>query len=89
MARFGDLAFNENFANNIDNYIDIIAEYGSAENRALLAQLITTHPSFEDVNEEERTKALNKLNHIDTHRNDQLIPNPPEEETDATDNNDE
>lgn len=89
MSRFGDLALNENFANNIDNYIDIIAEYGSAENRALLAQLITTHPSFEDVDEEERTKALNKLNHIDTHRNDQLIPNPPEEETDATDNNDE
>ena len=89
MARFGDLALNDNFANNIDNYIDIIAEYGSAENRALLAQLISTHPIFEDVDEDERTKALNKLNHIDEHRNDQLIPNPPEEETDATDNNDE
>lgn len=88
--RYPDLAFSEGYPNNIDTFVDIIAEYGTAEAKQRLIDVINTHELFEGIPDKDKADAIDKLEGVykepvDKHQ--PIIPEPPKEEGEVNESN--
>lgn len=88
--RYPDLAFSEGYPNNIDMFVSVIAEYGTAEAKQRLIDVINTHELFEGIHDKDKADAIDKLQGVyqepvDKHQ--PIIPEPPKEEGDVDESN--
>jgi hypothetical protein len=89
--RYPDLAFSEGYPNNIDTFVDIIAEYGTAEAKQRLIDVINTHELFEGIPDKDKADAIDKLEGVYKEPEDKhkpIIPEPPKEEGEVDESND-
>lgn len=89
--RYPDLAFSEGYPNNIDMFVSVIAEYGTAEAKQRLIDVINTDELFEGIPDKDKADAIDKLQGVYQEPEDKhqpIIPEPPKEEGDVDESND-